>query len=275
MKSALRLLALGTCLLSITACGSTPSVDPSLQLQRYDDQNYADVLAATVRDGLVDYAAFDEELEQKLNIYLDAIGRFGPRATPEQFPTQEAQLAFYTNAYNAIMLRLWLDNGAKTADADDGVQWLVWFTLPQWSLDGSSMTLDSLEQRIIRPQFDDPRFHAALVCGAISCPPLRDEPYVGERLDEQFADQMRTWLSDPKGDGLVVQDDGTVRMSAIFDWYRGDFKEIGGLEGVIEKYVTDDDPRKARALEAARNDNLKFLDYNWDINLITPQSASR
>lgn len=39
---------------------------------------------------------------------------------------------------------------------------------------------------MLRKDFQEPRIHAALVCAAISCPPLRQEPYTGENLDEQL-----------------------------------------------------------------------------------------
>ncbi len=60
---------------------------------------------------------------------------------------------------------------------------------------GKTITLDTLEHEIIRKQFDEPRIHAALVCAAQGCPPLRPEAYKGTGLEEQLADQMRTFLN--------------------------------------------------------------------------------
>ena len=44
--------------------------------------------------------------------------------------------------------------------------------------DASKTTLDEIEHRIIREQFNEPRIHMALVCAAMGCPPLRAEPYL-------------------------------------------------------------------------------------------------
>lgn len=267
-------------------CASAPDIPPAYALDTYDDAPYAKVLDAAVRDGLVDYAAITappapapgsqdnhadtprdySSLDGQLDLYLDAVARFGPESTPDLFPTEDDQLAYYLNAYNAIMLRLWLDKGARTADADDGVVWWTWFTVNQWKIDQRTMSLDYLEQRLIRPTFKEARIHAALVCGAIDCPPLRDEPFVGESLDAQLDGQMRDWLNGPAENAIEIRDNGKVYLAKILGWYRDDFRPDGGLEAVIETYVDQADPRKAPALEALRNNKIKFQGYDWSIN---------
>ena len=256
-----------------TGCVAAPDLPPDVQLGTYDDAPYARVLDAAVRQGMVDYPAITDtpetydDLDGQLARYLDAVARFGPESTPQLFPTTQDQIAYYLNAYNAVMIRLWLNEGARTADPGDGVSWLTWFTLKQWKIDQRSMSLDYLEQRLLRVRYDEPRIHAALVCGAIDCPPLRDEPYVGNRLNQQLDDQMHTWLTDPSDDGLKVSDDGQVRLSRIFSWYREDFRATGGLEAMLQRHLNDDDPRKAAAVAAAAEHRLDFKGYDWTINL--------
>ncbi len=265
----LAVLALGVPL----GCAAAPDLPPGVQLETYDVSPYARVLTASVDRGMVDYAAITDlpetydDLDGQLSRYLDVVARYGPESTPELFPTEDDEIAYYLNAYNAIMIRLWLDNGGRTADADDGVSWLTWFTLNQWKIDQRTMSLDYLEQRLMRVRYDEPRIHAALVCGAIDCPPLRDEPYVGGRLDAQLDDQMHAWLTDPSDDGLQVDDEGNVRLSRIFSWYRDDFRPTGGLQAMLERHLDDDDPRKAAAVRAAANNRLDFKGYDWTINL--------
>ncbi|MEM1107954.1 MAG: DUF547 domain-containing protein [Planctomycetota bacterium] len=258
-------------------CASGPSVPREVALDRYDDAPYAAVLAATVRDGLVDYRAFDTlpdeltaddyaGLDGQLDRYLDAIARFGPKSTPEQFPTEADQLAYYLNAYNAVMLRLWLDNGARTASPNDKVQWLTWFTVNQWQIDRRPMSLDFLEQRLIRPTFEEARIHGALVCGAIDCAPLLDEPYRGETLEAQLDGIMRQWLNTPSENAIEIRDNGNVYLAKILGWYRDDFRETGGLPAVIENYLDDRDPRKTNVLAAFDEGRIRFQGYDWTIN---------
>ncbi|MEM6853546.1 MAG: DUF547 domain-containing protein [Planctomycetota bacterium] len=263
--------------LLLIGCASGPSVPPEVALSTYDDGPYAAVLAEVIRDGNVDYRAFNtlpddapaeayDSLDGQLDRYLDAVARFGPESTPELFPAEDDQLAYYLNAYNAIMIRLWLDNGARTADADDKVQWLTWFTVNQWAIDRRTMSLDFLEQRLIRPRFNEARIHGALVCGAVDCPPLLDEPYVGDRLNDQLDGIMRAWLNTPVENAIEIGDNGDIRLAAIFGWYRDDFRPTGGLDAMIETYLDDNDPRKAQVLQAFDNKKIKFQGYDWTIN---------
>lgn len=273
LAAALLLLAALTPL----GCASAPNVPQDVALATYDDAPYAAVLAAVVRDGNVDYRAFNtlpddappqayDSLDGQLDLYLDAVARFGPTSTPQLFPTEDDQLAYYLNAYNAIMIRLWLDHGARTADPGDKVQWLTWFTINQWAIDGRTMSLDFLEQRLIRPTFNEARIHGALICGAIDCPPLLDEPYVGERLDAQLDGIMHAWLNTPAENAIEIRDHGKVYLAAIFGWYRDDFRTTGGLPAMIETYLDDRDPRKADVLDALNNNRIKFQGYDWTIN---------
>ena len=265
------------CLLA--GCAPTRvSVPAEAQLAFYDARPYRDVLDGTVRGGDVDYPliANTDGRRAALDRYLDALARFGPQTDPPRFATDQQKLAYYLNAYNAFMLKLWLNEGAGEADGDESVGWTTWFFTKRFVMDGRTVTLHELEQGIIRPNFTDARLHAALVCGAISCPPLRDEPYVGDRLDAQLDDQMRAWLHSEQRDGLRIDQDGDVLFSRIFKWYRDDFRdyafgaggaEMTGLAGMVRHYLDDGDPRKAAALEALADGDEAFLGYDWTINL--------
>ena len=126
--------------------------------------------------------------------------------------------------------------------------------------------MHSLEQNLIRPTYEDARIHFALVCGALSCPPLLDEPYRGPELDRQFREVAARWLQAP--DGLVVAEDGTVTASKILDWYRGDFdggEPFYSLAGMFAEYLPPGSRRDA-AVAAAKAGGLEFMSYDWTIN---------
>ena len=159
---------------------------------------------------------------------------------------------------------------AATADPDDKVGWLTWF-FDRFAMDGGSTSMDGLEQRLIRPTYDDARIHFALVCGALSCPPLLPEPFEGDRLDAQFADVATRWFQ--AEDGLVVEADGTVMTSAILKWYRKDFDGEKPFDSFADMFATylPEGPRRTAAVRAARDGTLRFLPYDWTIN--TPSAA--
>lgn len=263
-------VTVGLLALCCVGCSHSVKVPQADRLGSYSTQPYAEVLASVVKgeDGLVDYHAFQEnpELRRKLEVYLDAVGRFGPDESPESFPTRHDELAYYINTYNAVMLNLWLKGGAATADAGAGVN-KGWFLI-SYKIDGGKTYLHHLEQSVIRPRYAEkfPQLHFGLICGAVGCPPLLDEPYRGEDLEEQLDGVGRRWLSQEDGLRWDAKEKKVV-MSKIFDWYRGDFDSMGGLKGVVEKYVSDDEPWKADAVEAAGAGRIEFMGYDWSINL--------
>jgi hypothetical protein len=59
------------------------------------------------------------------------------------------------------------------------------------------------------------------VCGSVSCPTLRYEPYRGESLETQLDHQMRSFLS--KGGARFDVETRTIQLSRVFLWYGGDF----------------------------------------------------
>jgi hypothetical protein len=108
----------------------------------------------------------------------------------------------------------------------------------------------------------DPRIHAALVCAARSCPPLRREAYVAERLDKQLDDNVREWLADSSLNQFYPSQ-GKAKVSPIFKWYRKDFDAYpGGLEGFLRKYA----PRQEVTEFDHKGLEISFFDYDWGLN---------
>jgi hypothetical protein len=83
----------------------------------------------------------------------------------------------------------------------------------------------------------DPRIHAALVCAARSCPPLRREAYAGDKLDPQLDANVSEWLA-MRDRNQFIPGKNRVSVSMIFKWYKGDFEKNGGsVEGFLAKYA--------------------------------------
>ncbi len=114
------------------------------------------------------------------------------------------------------------------------------------------MSFNHLENEIIRPVFNEPRIHFALNCAAASCPPLRDEAYVGSKLDAQLTEQTKAFVNtNPHG----VQVQGrSAKVSQIFNWFSGDF---GDVKQFINQYRDEALPRFGK---------LNYLDYDWTRN---------
>ena len=123
-------------------------------------------------------------------------------------------------------------------------------------LHGKRITLNTLEHKIIRPHYGDPRVHMALVCAAKGCPILRNEAYTAAKLDTQLDDQSRRYLATPTG--LVIDHKkGTASISAIFKWYAADFSSVPSF---VEKY-------SGQRLQGLK---IRYLSYDWSLNERSP-----
>ncbi|MGH7819703.1 MAG: DUF547 domain-containing protein, partial [Candidatus Binatia bacterium] len=173
---------------------------------------YAAVLARFVRDGLVDYAGLRAS-PGDLDRYLDSAAGVG-EADFRRWPRAE-RIAFLVNLYNAQTLRLVLDHYPVDGIRDIGGWFRGPWRQPVVRLFGRTISLDDVEHGILRKEYDEPRIHFALVCAALGCPPLRAEPYVGERLDAQLDDQGRRFLAE-RAKNRFDAAEGVLHLSPIF-----------------------------------------------------------
>lgn len=218
------------------------------------------VLKQHVSDGRVSYAALKKD-RNELDTYLRTAGSVAEEEF-KKWPKNE-QIAFLINLYNAATLQLIIDHYPVKSIKDTG----KWFKTP-WELDavtlfGGRTTLDHIEHGLLRPGYNEPRIHFALVCAARSCPPLRSEAYVAPRLDEQLDAQGRTFLRLP-GSHRVDSASRTVFLSPIFKWFRADFE---ARSGSVLKFVTPYFPPEDQKILASSGEwKMRFTSYNWDLN---------
>jgi len=203
--------------------------------------------------GVVDYAGFKKD-EKVLDGYLAHLSQREPQASA----SNDEQLAYWINAYNAFTIKLVLTHLDKklTSIKDIGSKFQVPFVNTPWDVKfikiaGKEMDLNAIEHGIIRKKFDDPRIHFALVCAAVSCPPLRAEAFVAKQLDKQLDDQGIRFLNDPTKN-LVKSDKAVV--SKLFTWYGGDFKNTMNW---INKYSK---------IQITSKTKITYMDYNWALN---------
>lgn len=166
---------------------------------------------------------------------------------------REEQLAFYINAYNILTMKFVSDNWPLESIKDVGS-----FFSPVWKRDagkinGETVTLDQVEHKILR-KMKEPRIHFAIVCASVSCPDLRREPYIAEKLDQQLEDQTNSFLRNAKKGLLLTEDQ--IRVSKIFSWFEEDFSSKGGVEGFLRQYRK---LPKSYSLDSN-------LPYDWRVN---------
>lgn len=231
-----------------------------------DHQLFSEVLAEFVADGLVDYAALRNE--KRLDQYLVQLDG----TNPADYATEAERLALWINAYNAYTFKLVADDYPIENINDLGtggriIGWLL--NRSPWDIrfakvGGEEYTLNEIEHEILRVRFDEPRIHFAIVCAAVSCPPLRAEAYFPERLDTQLAEQGRQFIADTRSNRFDL-DRKKAEVSAIFSWFDQDF---GGNDPEVLAFIATLAPGEVAEsiLKNPREWSLGYFHYDWSLN---------
>jgi hypothetical protein len=95
----------------------------------------------------------------------------------------------------------------------------------------------------------------------VGCPMLREEAYVGARLERQLEEQAARFLSDRTRNRLAQ---GRLEVSKIFDWYKEDFEPRPAYFARYAQALADD--AQGQAVIASGKAPLSFLDYDWTLN---------
>lgn len=269
----------GVLLLSAAGCGGGPAAQILRQSSgsetatapqpRLDPAPLNAVLQAVVdAQGLVDYDTLQRDPAQ-LDRYLKELAAL----TSERFGSwpEADQIALLINAYNALTLRSIIDHNPIRPSIKDIPG--VW-KFRRHALMGQQLTLDGIEHEILRREYNEPRIHAALVCAAMSCPPLRGEAFTGAELDRQLDDQSKRWLASSVG-LQIDRAAGTVGISKIFDWFGDDWKRADpkaatvpghGKQSAILRFIARYRPAEEQQLLLGGNYRLIHLPYDWSLN---------
>ncbi len=178
--------------------------------------------------------------------------------------SETEEKAFWINAYNAVIVNGVL-SGYTAESLISRKRLFNWYSL---AVAGKARTPDEIEQQILRKKFRDPRIHFAIVCASTSCPQLRPEAYVAERLDQQLEDAARVFVNDPMRNHIESE---KVAVSPIFQWFAQDFvDQAGTVSQFLLRFVADE---KKAIVESLAGD-LQYLEYNWTLNAQDGQRVS-
>lgn len=176
--------------------------------------------------------------------------------------SRNEQLAFWINLYNAETIRVILENfpvdsirDIKSSPFDIKGPW----NDTRLTVEGTELSLDNIENKIVRPVFQDARIHYGLNCAAIGCPNLRPEAFKGYNLDRALDEQARSFINNPRAASV---EDGKLTVSRIFLWYEDDYGgDDAGILSHIRRYAAPD-------LSQALTDinTISRYEYDWDLN---------
>jgi hypothetical protein len=268
------------------------SPDTTAQQVPFSYDAYEAVLKKYVDDkGLVNYKGLKQD-HKDLDNFLLAMARLD--LTTYKSWDEKTRLAFWSNAYNSLTLKLIIENyPIKTTaaiepeiPANSIVQIPARWEKIQWLVMGRKLTLDQIETGIMRGQdkdlvaqyglFYEPRVHMDMTCAGMSCPLLRNEPYSGLKLDQQLDEQARAFMANPTNFRIDRRARKVYVSRILGTWFPGDFVKAyapkEGFAGHSEaekaflnfcaKYVSADD---AKYLKDG-NYIVQATPYDWSLN---------
>lgn len=185
----------------------------------------------------------------------------------------KARLAFYLNLYNLSVVNLAMENRQVASIRDlstDPIIRINIFKKDLVQMKGGAISLQTLENKLIREGYRDPRVHFALNCAAKSCPPLRQEAFTGAAVDAQLDDQTWRFFADPIRGTRFEETGGdlVIHLTRIMDggsWFRQDFDAWGGGRlAFLRRHVSPD--RQHLMDQYAGRTRLAFDAYDWSLN---------
>lgn len=162
--------------------------------------------------------------------------------------------AFWINAYNIAMIKSVVENRPISRPLDvEGI-----FDAKTHEIAGRQVTLNDIENKILRPVYKDARIHFALVCGAKGCPPLISGAYMPTMLETQLLTQTTNALNSATFTRVDVANK-TVKLSQIFSWYNADFTVSGKT---LLQYVN-----QYRTTPIPSDYTVDYYTYDWSLNI--------
>lgn len=165
----------------------------------------------------------------------------------------EAQKALLINLYNLSTIKLIIDKypiGSPQEITGFYDQKVIQYN-------NKKISLNELENEVLRKKYKDARLHFVLVCGALGCPPITNFAYTPQLLESQLNTQ--TTLAFDNIDFIEINNTNKkVRISEIFNWYEADF--------VSSQYSVIQFINKYKTLQIPSDYKTEFITYNWKLN---------
>jgi hypothetical protein len=219
---------------------------PEIDIQ-LDHSNWDNLLKKHVDNlGNVDYKGFTKDITA-LQTYLDYLGK----NSPADGASKPEKLAYYINLYNAVTVKLILDNYPTKSIKDIKNPW----GKNSVQIGNENISLGDLEHKILR-KMDEPRIHFAINCASYSCPKLLNTAFNAHNLEKLLEQSTIDFINDPKRNIITKE---KASLSEIFNWYKKDFTKNGSLIDYINLYASQ---------KLTANTKISYLNYNWALNEI-------
>ena len=194
-----------------------------------------------VYDSKVNYDAIKKnpsELDEILKLVADY----------ELTKDENTNKSFLINAYNLLVIK----GISAKFPVKSPLDIAGFFDKTSYTISNKKVTLNDIENKMLRAKYNDARLHFVLVCGANGCPPLLAEAYFPKNLDAKLNQQATKALNNPN---FIKVAGDKIQLSQIFEWYKDDFKnkEIEFINSFRENKLN---PKS----------KFSYYPYDWSLN---------
>ena len=190
-----------------------------------------------------------------LNDYLEFVSHISPISHPTYFKSNDSKKAYWINVYNALVLKLMIDNPGDNILDIGFIGYDVFYK--KFSVGNQNLSLQYIENSILR-KMNDPRIHFAINCASKSCPPLGNRILVERNLDKQLDNKTFNFINNTEN-VYIDYESNTIYLNRIFKWFKKDF---GDLKKYIFTYL------KNHEYEEVKNFKISFFKYDWSKNSV-------
>ncbi|MDB5050851.1 MAG: hypothetical protein JWO30_3922 [Fibrobacteres bacterium] len=216
-------------------------------------------LRTGTRDGVnrVRYAAVTPADKAALNAFLKSM-----QAEKPSVLGADAQRAFWINLYNAQTVAVVLNAFPLKSIRDikmPGSKSQGPWDATLLKMEGKDLSLNDIENGILRTQWKDNRIHFALNCASIGCPNLSPRAFTAANLEAQLEKGAKDYLRSTRGAAFEGE---VLKLSSIFDWYKGDFGKTD--KEMLEALSRFTGPEMGKRLKEYSG-KIEYR-YDWNLN---------
>jgi len=262
----------GVCALALLTLAALPAAQ-SANLGPFDF-----VLDTYVRDGYVYYRALKSD-RRRLDEYVGSLA-----AADVEKRTNGEQIAFWLNAYDALVLRTVVDHYPMPRRSTDYPAGSVRqvpgaFERLTHRVAGRTVTLDQIEQTILS-KYNDPRLYFAISRGSVGGGRLRSEVFSADMLERQLAEVASECVT--RAECIQIDNaTNTLNASSILSWHEKEF--VAGyadkadpmyatrspIERAILAFVSPKLLQTERDFLEKNTFRLAYRPFDWSLNDLT------
>lgn len=199
------------------------------------------------------YADVSKADRKSLRQYIARLARLDPRDY-----SRNEQRAYWLNLYNALILQSVLRDYPVKSLAMDAIK-----SKDLVKVAGVKLSLKDIENRILRPLWQDRKIIFGLSCAALSCPNIQQQAFTAANTKQLLERAVREFINHPRGVNLQHKQ---LRTSQIFQWYNQDFGTDKKMVKFFAHYAAD---MKALYLLGFSGE----IAYHFDSRLNAPETS--